>query len=78
MIAYCSCLEIIDNNGNEYQNIPRWHSCNYIAKRNNLIPLAYKYAEENAKDMDGKVNGYRFTQLFSNEMDRLAKEAKLT
>ena len=78
MIAYCSCQEILDKKGVEYQNIPRWHSCKYIANRNKLIPQAYKYAKENAKEINGRVNGYRFTQLFSNEMDRLAKEAGLT
>jgi len=77
ILAYCNCQEIKDKNGNEYPRIPEWHNCDYIRKRNKLIPKAELYAIENSKSVSGKVDGYKFTQLLSNEMDRLAAELGL-
>jgi hypothetical protein len=67
-------LEIKDSNGNEYRNVPQWHNCHYINERNKLIPIAEYWAEEKAKNEDGEVCSYKFTQFFSNKMDELAKE----
>jgi len=71
LMAYCNCAEILDKSGKEYPRIPVWHNCDYIKKRNKLIPQALAYAEANT------TNPYQFTQAFSNKMDALAKEAKL-
>jgi hypothetical protein len=77
VLAYCSCPEIKDKNGDEYSRIPQWHNCDYIRKRNRLIKEAEAYALDNSKKPNGKMDGYKFTQVFSTKMDQLAKEAKL-
>lgn len=77
VLAYCNCQEIKDKNGNEYPRIPEWHNCDYIRKRNKLIPKAVAYAKANSYNEQGITDGYKFTQLLSVEMDRLAAEAKL-
>ena len=77
VLAYCSCAEIKDKNGDEYPRIPEWHNCDYIRKRNRLIPQAEEYAEANAKNEHGKVDGYRFSYIFSSQMDKLVREAGL-
>jgi len=77
ILAYCSCQEIKDSKGNEYSRIPEWHNCDYIRKRNRLIKEAEAFAEENAKDANGKVDGYKFSYIFSSHMDKLAYEKGL-
>jgi hypothetical protein len=74
MLPYCSCLEIKDPDGKEYRNVPEWHNCDYINKRNMLIPIAEAYAEEKAKNEAGIVCSYKFTHIFSTKMDELAYE----
>jgi hypothetical protein len=74
MLPYCSCLEIKDSYGEDYKNVPQWHNCHYINERNKLIPIAERYAEENARTESGSVDTYRFTQIFSTKMDQLTKE----
>jgi hypothetical protein len=74
MLPYCSCIEIRDSSGKEYLNVPEWHNCHYINARNNLIPIAEQYAEENAKNESGIICSYKFTHIFSSKMDDLAKE----
>ena len=77
VLSYCSCAEIKDKNGDEYNRIPQWHNCDYIRKRNKLIKDAEAYAIENCKKPNGKLDGYKFTQVFSTKMDSLAKETRL-
>jgi len=77
MLPYCSCLEIKDSNGRDYESVPEWHNCHYINDRNKLIPIAEAYAEEKAKNDAGIICSYKFTHIFSTKMDELAKEYKL-
>jgi hypothetical protein len=77
ILAYCSCQEIKDSKGNEYHRIPEWHNCDYIRKRNKLIKQAEEYAEQVTKDESGNVDGYKFSYVFSSQMDKLAYETGL-
>jgi len=76
VLAYCSCQEIKDSRGNEYSRIPEWHNCDYIRKRNKLISDAEVYAKA-LSTINGKMDSYKFTQVFSNRMDLLAYESGL-
>jgi hypothetical protein len=76
ILAYCSCQEIKDSKGNEYSRIPEWHNCDYIRKRNKLIPQAEEYATA-AAFINGKVDSYKFSYIFSSQMDKLAHETGL-
>jgi hypothetical protein len=74
---HCDCLEIYKTDTEKYSFISDWHDCQYIKERNKLIVQAESYAVTNATSPSGKLDGDKFTRLFSIEMDRLAKETKL-
>jgi len=75
-LAYCSCQEIKDSQGNEYPHIPQWHNCDYIRKRNKFINDAHEYATRNAMD-NGRLDTDKFTNIFSRQMDKMAYESGL-
>jgi len=75
-LAYCSCQEIKDKNGKEFERIPHWHNCDYIRKRNKLIPQAEEFALLYSMK-DGKMDTDKFTKIFSRQMDSLAFQAGL-
>ena len=74
MMPYCNCAEIKNGDGKDYNRVPEWHDCEYIYKRNKLIDEAEEFAIANATNENGYTDPYRFTQLFSNKMDQMAKE----
>ena len=77
MQPYCDCSEIKNKDGKDFHRIPEWHDCEYIRRRNLLIPQAEEFAKLNATNEAGFTDPYRFTQLLSVKMDQLAKEHKL-
>jgi hypothetical protein len=76
-MPYCSCAEIKDSFGKDVVSVPEWHNCEYIAKRNLLIPKAWEKAMSLAKIGNDEVNADRLTYVFSTLMDEAAKEAKI-
>jgi hypothetical protein len=77
MTPYCSCAEIKDRFGMEVASVPEWHNCEYIAKRNALIPEAWQKAMNLSKTENNEVNADKLTYLFSRFMDQAAKEARI-
>jgi hypothetical protein len=73
---YCSCQERFDKDGNRF-SATEWthlHDCTYVRKRDELVPKAMQAV----LDRHGfNLPGPRFTRLFANEMNKLAREAKL-
>lgn len=76
MMPYCSCAEIKDSFGKDVASVPVWHDCEYIAKRNKLIPEAWKKALGLTKE-NGELSEDRLTYVFSTLMDEAAKKEKL-
>ena len=75
MMPYCSCKEIKDSFGKDVASVPQWHNCEYISKRNALIPKAMEKARALSKTENGEMNQEKFTYLFSQFMDEAALEA---
>jgi hypothetical protein len=65
----CSCREV-----KGVDVIPQWHNCEYINKRNRLIPEAEKRAILNSVNEKGQMNEILFTHLFSKYMEELVKK----
>jgi hypothetical protein len=76
MMPYCSCAEIKNSFGKDVASVPEWHNCEYIAKRNKLIPEVWKKALGMINE-NGEPNEDRLTYVFSTLMDEAAKEAKI-
>jgi hypothetical protein len=77
MMPYCSCAEIKDSFGKDLASVPEWHNCEYIAKRNALIPEAWQKAMNLSKTENDEVNADKLTILFSQFMDQAANKAKI-
>lgn len=74
MTSHCNCIELLDRN--EQRMNPTWiqyHDCDYVAKREALIPEAI----DNVNQRSGKTSGARWTRMFAAEMEELVKKAKL-
>ena len=72
---FCSCHELVING--ERVPCPTRHCCDYVRRRNSLIPLAAARAswEEPRTSFDEQA-GRRWTRIFSKTMDELS--AKLS
>jgi len=68
----CTCAEVAFQ-----AMVPDEHNCEYIRKRNELIPLAEAKALSLSTSPNGEVNPNQFTYYFSNFMDQMAIEAKI-
>ena len=75
MMPYCSCKEIKDGFGKDVASVPQWHNCEYISKRNALIPKAMQKAWALSKTGNEEMDQNKFTYLFSQFMDEAALEA---
>ncbi len=68
----CTCDELII--AGKRQPPPPGHDCAYVRKRNALIPLSRKVANEMVEIVrDGGVSSAKWTRCFSTAMDELAR-----
>lgn len=72
----CQCAEteytVVDHDGGVIKKrvVPRLHSCEYVRKRNALIPAAVDSARS-----AGDYGTPKWTQAFSQKMSELVREA---
>ena len=71
----CKCAEMLDKTGRRIEiGHERYHDCGYVRKRAALIGKA----ETAVIERHGyNLPGPRFTRLFAQEMEQLAREKKL-
>jgi hypothetical protein len=67
---FCWCRELIVNG--KRQPVPLHHDCEYIRRRDALIPEAVRIANNHCSPI-GKETGYKWTRTFVRALDRLAK-----
>jgi hypothetical protein len=70
--ADCTCDELIV--AGKRQSPPPDHDCEYVRKRNALIPLSRKVANEMVEIVrDDGVSSAKWTRCFSTAMNELAR-----
>jgi hypothetical protein len=76
---FCTCDELVVGEGRNRKRVPvmKYHDCDYVRQRNELLPQAIKRANEIVRSKltphdDAKSRSARFSRALSIEMDRLA------
>ena len=75
----CTCKEMYfeDENTGKTVALPEDfnnHSCDYIEKRNSLIPDAQRYANNKMREAEKKGSRENFTKIYCERMDFLWKQ----
>jgi len=75
---YCYCDELLLGEGRKRERVPimKFHSCEYVRRRNALIPKACKIATERMSrtpNDDTKSRAVKWTRQFSIAMDELSE-----
>jgi hypothetical protein len=68
-LRYCDCAESLLRG--KRLPVPKYHSCEYVAQRNALIPKAESIASAHCSPI-GKESGYVWTRRFVKALDELA------
>jgi len=66
---FCFCAELVVG-GRRLPVPPKFHDCEYITKRSQLVPLAIE--RTNARVVLTTANSSRWTREFNRNMDRLS------
>ena len=74
---FCCCDELLDAD-RKRRPCPRFHDCDYIRRRNQLLPEAIDLANKivaarSTKDDDANARSIRFSRALSMVMDKLAR-----
>lgn len=79
MITNCTCAEVFRETDPTHKErfwpgeFHQFHDCDYIRRRNALIPIAaIKASQSIGLEYNGKPNGPRWTKAFARYMDQLS------